>query len=104
MQYRPRAFLAFLVVIFLSGCSAVANYDRASMDASVDRIEARIVQVCAQSGLFKIVSGVALYAIPGAALPIDLIQAGVDKVCANPSRYAHNAGTVAWLIRNIWRQ
>lgn len=69
---------------------------------SADRIEAKIVQACTSSGLFRAVGSVASVALPVAALPIGVINAGVDQVCANPARYANDLSTVSWVIWNLW--
>lgn len=65
-----------------------------------ENVAERITKVCKTFGIIRIAGGVAIYAIPGAALPITLINRGVDQVCANPEKFAHDAATVAWVIRN----
>lgn len=70
--------------------------------------EARLVRACADSGWFKVVGGVAVIAVPQAALPAAIINAGVEQVCANPSAYANDAArlaqTIAALRETVRRQ
>jgi hypothetical protein len=92
-----RLSIAYFSILMLGGCSVVptVNVER------VDRIEARIVAACEHSGLFKGIGGVALAAVPLGVLPKSVLDAGVDRVCANPERYARYADTVAWVLRNL---
>lgn len=80
----------------LAGCGAV----RQPADPAVT---ARIAQVCLASGLFTSVNSVAagLVPVPGIALGAALVDAGVDKVCADPERFAGDVSTVEWLARNL---
>jgi hypothetical protein len=64
----------------------------------------RIVAACTQSGLFKLAGGVAAIAVPAATLPVAVVNAGVDKVCADPERFAGDVSTVEWVVKNLPRR
>ncbi len=64
-------------------------------------ITARIVSACLQSGLFKIADGFVAAAIPAASLPIAVLNAGVDRVCADPERFSADISTVEWVAKNL---
>jgi hypothetical protein len=85
--------LAFLA---LAACGPMQPADPA--------VTARIVAACTQSGLFKAVDGAVTVALPAAALPVMVINAGVDIVCANPERFAADISTVEWVVRNLPRR
>jgi hypothetical protein len=54
-----------------------------------------------QSGVFKAADGALSTFVPPAALPVSLVNAGVDKVCADPTKFAGDATTVEWLVKNL---
>lgn len=85
----------------LAACSGIPAVDAPAVDARADRIEAGIVRACTASGLFKLAGGLALAAVPLGPLAKPLLDAGVDQVCADPARFAHDAGTVAWVAGNL---
>lgn len=58
--------------------------------ADVARIQGRLVQACLASGLFKLVNGAVVMAVPPAALPANLANAEIDRVCADPALAARN--------------
>ena len=64
-------------------------------------ITARIVAACTMSGLFKMVEGIAVAAMPIAVLPVAVLNAGVDIVCADPARFSADLSTVEWVVRNL---
>lgn len=80
------AGIAAVGLLAVSGCAT---------PPSADMIEARIVRACAATGLFKAASGAVVAAYPVAALPAALVNARVDRVCADPARYANDAATIA---------
>jgi hypothetical protein len=61
----------------------------------------RILRACTGSGLFKLAGGALEIAVPAAALPVAVINAGVDKVCADPERFAGDVSTVEWVVKNL---
>jgi hypothetical protein len=61
----------------------------------------RIVAACTNSGLFKLASGALDVAVPAATLPVAVVNAGVDKVCADPKRFADDVTTVEWVAKNL---
>ena len=91
-----------LLAVVLSGCSSMSSVPSRPANPAV---VAKIVAACTARGLFRpvIVAGetVAEAAVPVAALPIGLVRAGVDLVCANPSRFAADISTVEWVAKNI---
>lgn len=66
-------------------------------------VVARIERICMSTGLFKLVDGAIALAVPVASIPIALINAGVDRVCMDPERFASDAATVKWLLKNLNR-
>jgi hypothetical protein len=86
-------YLLLAVGAVLQGCGPMRPADPA--------VTARIVAACTQSGLFKAVDGAVTVALPAAALPVMVINAGVDIVCANPARFAADISTVEWVVRNL---
>jgi hypothetical protein len=90
--------IAVIGNIGLSGCASLT----AAIPSAPDPVVvAAIAKVCMDSGLFKAVDGTLTIFVPAATLPVALINAGVDKVCASPIQFASDASTVAWLIKNI---
>ncbi len=63
----------------------------------------RIIRACTQSGLFKLADGVVAAAVPAASLPIAVVNAGVDRVCADPERFSRDISTVEWVLKNLGR-
>lgn len=62
------------------------------------RFERDIVAACLTSPLFRAANGVLTAAVPAATLPVDLVDAGVSIVCANPAYYAAiDAATADWV-------
>jgi hypothetical protein len=61
----------------------------------------RIVTACTGSGLFKLAGGALEIAVPATALPVAVVNAGVDKVCADPARFAGDVSTVEWVVKNL---
>jgi len=61
----------------------------------------RILRACTASGLFKLAGGALEIAVPAAALPVAVVNAGVEKVCADPQRFAADVSTVEWVVKNL---
>jgi hypothetical protein len=87
-------------VLLLAGCQPLA-VERQPADPAVI---ARIVAACTDSGLFKLAGGALEIAVPAATLPVAVVNAGVDKVCANPERFAGDVSTVEWVVKNLPRR
>ena len=83
------------VVLLLSACTSVQQ-----QPADPD-VVARIERICTASGFFKLVNGAVVLAVPAAAIPIALLNAGVDQVCLDPERFAGDAATLKWLAKNL---
>ena len=83
------------IVLLLSACTPVQQ-----QPADPD-VVARIERICTASGFFKLVNGAVVLAVPAAAIPIALLNAGVDKVCLDPERFAADAATLKWLAKNL---
>jgi hypothetical protein len=86
---------AALSLLVLSSCAGVQSQPA---DPAVAR---RIVAACTQSGLFKAADGALSAAVPAAALPVMVVNAGVDVVCRDPSRFAADISTVEWVVKNL---
>lgn len=85
--------LALAGAALLSACAPMQPADPA--------VTARIVAACTASGLFKLVDGGVAAAVPAAALPVMVVNAGVDVVCADPARFSADLSTVEWVVRNL---
>lgn len=85
------------LVLGLAGCGGV------TMQPADPAVTQRIVQACTASGLFKAVDGALSAAVPAAALPVMVVNAGVDVVCRDPARFAGDVSTVEWVIKNLAR-
>jgi hypothetical protein len=86
-----------LALLALAGCAPAAGIVQPADPAAT----ARIVNACTASGLFKLVEGGVAMAVPAANLPIAVINAGVDKVCANPAAFAGDIATVKWVAKYL---
>ncbi len=90
--------VALCAALALSACNLPPNPDMAT---DANRIEAKIVRACTASGLFKPVVAIGETmleaAVPVSVLPVALVNAGVDQVCAMPSVFAGQIGTVEWI-------
>lgn len=95
-----RPIIAALALAGIAGCSSV-TLDQTVIDTESASVETQIVAACVYSGWFKIATGAALAAVPAGTLPMAVIDAGVDKVCADPAYFAGKAGTVLWLAKNL---
>ena len=84
-------------VLFLAGCQPLAVERQPADPATVSRILA----ACTESGLFKLAGGALEIAVPAATLPVAVVNAGVDKVCADPERFAGDVSTVEWVEKNL---
>jgi hypothetical protein len=81
------------ILLLLGACVASQPTD--------PKVAADIVKVCMASGFFKIVDGVVALAVPAAALPIALVNAGVDIVCKTPETHSADPSTIEWLVENF---
>ena len=82
-------------LLLLASCSAIPQ------QPADPAVTARIVAACAASGMFKAVDGALSAAVPVAALPVMVINAGVDVVCGDPARFAADVSTVEWVVKNL---
>lgn len=97
-----RIIIACAGLLALAACSALPAPDAATTDADAARIEAAIVKACTADGMFRpaVRAGVTI-AVPAGTVPLSVAEAGVDIVCANPARYARDAGSAIWVARNL---
>jgi hypothetical protein len=86
----------FVAALALAGCSGTLQQGETD-----PKIADAIGRVCMSSGLFKIADGAVATFVPAADLPIILVNAGVDKVCANPAKFAADASTVEWVAQQF---
>jgi hypothetical protein len=93
-MYAPSKAHALAGVLLLAGCQP----QRQPPDPAVVQ---RILGACTHSGLFKLAGGAAAIAVPAATLPIAVVNAGVDKVCEDPERFAGDISTVEWVVKNL---
>lgn len=97
MSWIVAPFAGAAVLLGLSACASLPAPDPSRTAA----IEQKIVAACLQSGLFKLAGGVVASAVPAANLPIAVVNAGVDQVCADPHRFAGDVTTVEWVAKNL---
>ena len=88
MKLSPSIFL------LLAACGTM-------MQPADPKVTADILSACTRSGWFKMVDGLVAAAVPAASLPIAVLNAGVDRVCADPERFAADISTVEWVVRNL---
>jgi hypothetical protein len=93
-----RRAAVFLAITLISGCSSIVQ------QPANPKVVQDIVSVCTASGYFKFANGIVSLAFPGASLPISIVNAGIDKVCMDPTKFAADASTVQWLVKNLLTQ
>ena len=94
-----RVLLMAVAVGLLASC---ANITPQPADPVVVR---RIEGICLASGYFKFIDGALALAYPPAAVPVEIFNRGVDRVCADPVKFATDVSTIQWLIKNMpWKQ
>lgn len=91
-----RAIFALPVALALAACSAVVPQPP---DPKVTR---DIARACLGSGLFKMAIGIGgrIALGPAGDLPVSVVSAGVDKVCADPAAFAGDVSTAEWVAKN----
>ena len=95
-----RCPVLLLPLMLLAGCGVVTIPDSAKVADPI--VKADIIAACKYSGFFKLANdGVSLAPVPGLSIAVKLVNAGIDKVCANPERYAKDASTVEWLLKQF---
>jgi hypothetical protein len=69
---------------------------------AIARIEADIVKACTADGLFRpaVQAGVAI-AVPAGQLPLSVVEAGIDRICADPARYARDIGAAEQVAKTL---
>ena len=92
MPRMPRSRL--LPLLLLAACGTM-------MQPADPKVTADILAACTRSGWFKMADGIAAAAFPVVSLPIAFINAGVDRVCADPERFAADISTVEWVAKNL---
>jgi hypothetical protein len=94
--------LALTSVLLLAGCASPSPGPGPVGPPTADPATVtRIVAACTNSGLFKLAGGAIGVAVPVAALPVAVVNAGVEKVCADPQRFADDVTTVEWVAKNL---
>jgi hypothetical protein len=95
--------LALAGILLLGGCASPgtgAGPGQPPTAADPATVQ-RIVAACTNSGLFKLAGGALEVAVPAATLPVAVVNAGVEKVCANPQQFADDVSTVDWVVKNL---
>ena len=91
-----RKLLAAALAVALSSCETIP------VQPADPAVTQRIVTACLASGLFKTGVGFGLsFAGPPGEIADRVISWGIDKVCADPARYAADAATVEWVVKNL---
>jgi hypothetical protein len=99
MTLYAKIGMVCVYAVTLVGCSSPPPQQPAD-----PAVVARIERVCQDSGLFKVINGVVVLAVPAASIPVALLNAGVDQVCMNPERFASDISTVQWLVKNLHKR
>lgn len=94
---KAKGYLAVAALLAVSACSAIVA------QPANPKVTAEIVKACLYSGLFKTADGMLTMAVPAASLPVSVINAGVDRVCAAPEKYAADISTIEWVVKNTRR-
>ena len=98
-QNRPQnaALCAAVLALGLAACAGITP------QPANPRIVTEIETACLGSGVFKTVAGVGLSFVPVPgfeAVASMALNAGVDRVCADPVRFAADITTVEWVLKN----
>lgn len=105
MKFLAPIVLLLPLTLTLTCCNTVSdiNHDRPVTQVDTYNDIAEINRICEVFGVVKIPGSIAvrLIPVPYAATAADIIAAGVDKVCADPGKFVHDSGTVAWVFRNL---
>lgn len=86
--------LAFAAPLALGACGLVTP------QPADPRVVLEIVRACTYSGFFKMADGALVAAVPAVSLPVSLVNAGVDRVCEAPEKFASDISTVEWVVKN----
>ncbi len=98
-KIKRTSTLAAALALALSGCAGSSAPPAGPPDPAT---MAGIIRACTFSGLFKEIDQFGTLApVPGIGLAISLVNAGVDRVCANPAQYAADVTTVKWLVQQF---
>lgn len=81
--------------LFLAACAAVPQ--QPADPAAVARIE----HACLSSGLWKLAGDGLSTLVPATSLPVQVIELGIDKICADPARFAGDVATAEWVAKNL---
>jgi len=96
-----RRVVAAATLALVAGCVPLTG-DPATDNNNTAPIAQKIVDACLASPLFKAADGTLTMIVPAATLPVDVVNAGVDIVCANPAKFAAlDAATADWVNRNL---
>lgn len=90
--------------LMLGACSALSTTSTLPAVPAADtaRIEARIVSACTADGVFRpVVKAGVTIAVPVGTVPLSVLEEGIDKICADPDRYAGYVGTAEWVLKGL---
>lgn len=90
-----RAIAFGLLAAALAACGAPPSPGSVPPDP---KLVSEIGTACMGSGFFKAADGVVTMFVPEATLPVALINAGVDKVCADPTAIAGDVALAKYWI------
>jgi hypothetical protein len=94
---RSVILIAFCCGVGLTACGGIPAIEKQTADP---KIVGKIKTACLGSGLFKLAGAGLSFAVPAAGLPLSVIDAGVDKVCDDPERFAGDISTAEWIVKN----
>lgn len=87
-------------LVLLAACSGQLGL--APSQPADPAVVSKIIAACTADGVFKSVGGrLVLGALPYAGQADAIIAIGVDKVCAEPERFASDAATAIWVGKNL---
>ncbi len=97
------SIVALTLLSFVAGgCQPTGPLFTGNVTADTASAEQRIKIACLAAPIFKSVDGAVTLVVPEATLPVDLVNAGVTVVCADPAAFAAaDAKTGDWVKKNL---
>jgi starvation-inducible outer membrane lipoprotein len=98
----PRITIASCFALALAGCAGAPQIVQQPPNPKVTQ---DIANACLGSGLFKMAIGIGgrIALGPAGDLPVSVVSAGVDQVCADPATFAGDVSTAEWVVKNTGR-
>lgn len=92
--------VAFTAALGLSIASALSGCGGPPQPAD-PKVTADVIKACTGSGLFKMADGTAATLVPSLELPVALVNAGIDRICADPAAVAGDIALAQYWVRYL---